>query len=109
MSSRLKWFFFYLIICSFPLFYSSLSENHKFHPADGLLFSLKFAPYLGLGLVALLGWQINQTRIFWATLFFLLTYHFLLHPDAIWLSQTNRFVALQILSVGFPLGLGIIY
>jgi diguanylate cyclase (GGDEF)-like protein len=99
----------YIAICSLPALYAWLPYDQRFHPADGILYSLKFSPYLGLVLVALLGWQINQTRIFWGTLFFLFTYHFLLHPDAIWLSERARYISLQILAVSFPVSLAVCY
>lgn len=109
MASKLKWALLYLGICSVPLFYPWLPENLRPHPSDGILVALRLAPYVGLGLVALLGWQVNQTRIFWASLSFLFTYHFLLHPEMSFLGERTRFTALQVLSVGFPLGLGVLY
>ncbi|HVZ81809.1 MAG TPA: GGDEF domain-containing protein [bacterium] len=109
MASKLKWSIFYLFFGALPLFYSWLPESARFHPADGTLDALTFAPYLTLFLVALLGLQVNQTRVFWAAGLLFLTYHLLLHPNAFWLKETTHPVAWQVLAAGFPLSLVILY
>ena len=110
MSDKVKWIGIYLVICFIPLlfyFLQPLNPEIVSHPA--ITNFLIFAPYIGLTLVALLGWKINQTRIFWSTLLFLAFYHCLLHQNLLASTETGRFHALQLLSVAFPLALGVIY
>lgn len=54
-------------------------------------------------LVALLGWQITQTRIFWASVTDLFLYHYLLHPGGLVALPADRIKTFEILVVGLPL------
>ena len=53
-------------------------------------------------LVALLGWQITQTRIFWASVTDLFLYHYLLHPGVLVALPADRIKTFEILVVGLP-------
>ena len=110
MSDKVKWAGIYLLLCAVPLFFYFLP------PLDPQLVSLRtvtnflmFIPYLGLILVAVLGWQVNQTRIFWSCLLLLGFYHYVIHPQAFVISQEGWVHTLQIVSAGYPLALCVIY
>ena len=85
----------------FPLLPANLSIPNGFTPRDERLFYLRSD--LILALVALLGWQISQTRIFWAALTDLLLYHYLLHPSTLVALPADRLKTFEILVVGLPL------
>ena len=110
MSDKGRWLAIYLLVCFVPLFFAFLP------PLDRELISqraitdfLIYAPYVGLSLIAILGWQINQTRIFWSTLLLLGFYFYLLHPNFFVISEGGRIHTLQMVSVAFPLTLSILY
>ncbi len=110
MSEKAKWAGIYLLAGFIPLFFYFLP------PLSPELISHKvftnfliFAPYVGLSLTAFLGWQINQTRIFWSALLLLAFYFYLLNPGLFVISETGRVATLQIVSVAYPLALCLIY
>jgi GGDEF domain-containing protein len=110
LSEKAKWAGIYLATALLPLFI------HFIHPLkNGLLGSpsalqlLKFVPTVGLTLVAVLGWQINQTRIFWTGTFLLGAYAFCLgFLDLGWGSRAFR-VSLEVLGAALPLSLVILF
>ncbi|HJT24275.1 MAG TPA: GGDEF domain-containing protein, partial [bacterium] len=110
MSERTKWAGIYLLVCSIPFFFyflPPLSPDVISHKA--VINSIFLVPYAGLILIALLGWQINQTRIFWTALLLLAFYFYLRNPDIFVITETGRLETLQIVSVAFPVALCIIY
>lgn len=110
MSERTKWAGIYLLVCSIPFFFyflPPLSPDVISHKA--VINSIFLVPYAGLILIALLGWQINQTRIFWTALLLLAFYFYLRNPDIFVITETGRIETLQIVSVAFPVALCIIY
>ena len=70
---------------------------------------LLFLPYLALLLISVLGWQVNQTRIFWSTLLLLAVYFYLLHPNHLVITEAGRVETLQIISVAYPFALCVIF
>ncbi len=110
MSEKAKWACIYLLVGFVPLFFyflPPLSPEIVSHRA--ITDFLIFAPYVGLTLIAILGWQINQTRVFWSTLLLLAFYYYLLHPNIFTVTATGWAQTLQIVSVSYPLALCIIY
>jgi diguanylate cyclase (GGDEF)-like protein len=110
VSDKAKWAGIYLLVCFIPLFFyflPPLSPEIVSHRA--ITDFLIFAPYVGLTVIAILGWQINQTRIFWSTLLLLAFYYYLLHPDTFTVTATGWGQTLQIVSVAYPLALCVIY
>ncbi len=90
MSEKAKWAGIYLLVCFIPLFFyflPPLSPEIVSHRA--ITDFLIFAPYVGLTVIAILGWQINQTRIFWSTILLLAFYYYLLHPDTFTVTATG--------------------
>jgi diguanylate cyclase (GGDEF)-like protein len=105
---KAKWLAIYFLVCLIPLlvFWWSPGSNIVSHSAVRNF--LIFAPYIGLTLIAILGWQINQTRIFWTTLFFLGLYYYFLHRQLI-PSELYQSRLFEISGVAFPLTLCIIF
>ncbi|HEY5038614.1 MAG TPA: GGDEF domain-containing protein, partial [bacterium] len=110
MTDKAKWAGIYLLLCFVPLFVyfsNPLSHNITAHVAvTGFLF---FVPYVGLALIAVLGLQINQTRIFWASLFFFGLYHYLWHPTSFLVLDIQRIKSFEIIAAAFPLTLCVIF
>ena len=96
-----------------PFFYLEWSFFHGIISPPGVIPFLIFVPYVGLSLVAFLGWKINQTRIFWSTLFLLAVFFYLrqslLDPKHWAVSEEKWKTMLQILSVSYTLALCVIY
>jgi diguanylate cyclase (GGDEF)-like protein len=70
---------------------------------------LVLVPYLGLFLIAILGWQVNQTRIFWSSLLLVSIYHFFIHSSDFFEAETTRARAIEIVTVAYPMALSIIF
>ena len=110
MSDKARWAGIYLLICAIPLFVYFLPPlspeimSHKMFTNF-----LVLAPYLGLFLIAILGWQINQTRIFWSALLLVGLYHFFIHSSEFFEISTTRARSIEIITVSYPLALSIIY
>ncbi len=110
MSEKVKWAGIYLLGGFIPyLFYINPPLSREIVSDKVFTNFLIFAPYVGLVLISLLGWQINQTRIFWSALLLLAFYFYLLNPRIFVISETGRVATLQIVSVAYPLGLCLIY
>ncbi len=110
MSDKVKWAGIYLLISFIPLlfyFLPPLSPEIVSHRA--ITDFLIFAPYVGLTFIAVMGWQINQTRVFWSTLLLLAFYYYLLHPSLFSVTPTGWAQTLQIVSVAYPLALCLLY
>ena len=105
MSDKTKWLSVYSAVAFVPLFVFWLQLGPQATSYPGIHNFLIFAPYVGLALIGILGWQINQTRIFWAALFLLFFYHSLLHPS----SGSIRGPVIQSIGAGFPLSLCVIF
>ena len=105
MSDKNKWLSIYLGVAVLPLLALWLRLGSETNATSPIHNFLVFAPYLGLSLIAVLGWQINQTRIFWAATYLLVFYYLLLHPAA----GAHRGAFLQIIGTGFPLSLCVIF
>lgn len=109
VSEKAKWAGIYLLVCSIPFFFyflPPLSPDVISHKAVANSFFL--VPYAGLILVAFLGWQVNQTRIFWTALFLLAFYFYLRSPGFV-ITETGRIETLQIVSVAYPFALCVIF
>jgi diguanylate cyclase (GGDEF)-like protein len=110
VSDKVRWAGIYLLICAIPLFINFL------HPVNPQIMSHKMftnflvlAPYLGLFLIAILGWQINQTRIFWSSLLLVGLYHFFMHSSEFLEIANTRARSFEIITVSYPLALSIIF
>lgn len=114
MSDKSKWAGIYLLFSAIPFFfYLGWNSFHDMTLPSGVIPFLVFVPYVGLSLVAILGWKINQTRIFWSTLLLLAVFfylhHSLLDPKQ-WAASEERWKTnLQIIGAAYPLSLCIIY
>lgn len=99
-----NWVLLYLGLCSLPFFFFFLKPYELpifTHPSLNPFFI--YTPDLLMILTALLGWQIAQTRIFWASLTDLLLYQYLLNP-VVWVAlPADRIRTFEILVVGLPL------
>jgi diguanylate cyclase (GGDEF)-like protein len=109
----------YLLVGTLPILLFLLVQR----PSDltsnrAIVYFLIYVPYGGLLLTAVLGWQINQTRVFWSALLLLGIYHFLLHPDLFMPSEALKYPEMmarlktrsfEIISAAFPLALCIIF
>lgn len=110
MSDKARWAGIYLLICAIPLFIYFLPPlspqimSHKMFTNF-----LVLAPYLGLFLIAILGWQINQTRIFWSSLLLVGLYHFFMHSSEFLEIANTRARSFEIITVAYPLALAIIF
>ena len=110
MSDKVRWAGIYLLICAVPLFIYFLPPlspeimSHKMFTNF-----LVLAPYLGLFLIAILGWQINQTRIFWSSLLLVGLYHFFMHSSEFIEMANTRARSFEIITVAYPLALSIIF
>ncbi len=112
MSGKTKWLAIYLGVGFIPVFiwlYFFLNPAISIPPLPAVHDFLIFAPYIGLGLITLLGWQINQTRIFWSAVFLFAFYWFLLNPGAILHTPWMRMAAFQIIGTAFPLALCVLF
>jgi GGDEF domain-containing protein len=110
VSDKAKWLGIYLLVCFIPLlFYFRWPLSEEIVSNRAFTNFLKFAPYVGLILVAVLGWQVNQTRIFWSTLLLLAFYHYLIQHDLFTITEAGRAHTLQMVSVAYPLALCVIY
>ena len=109
MSDKAKWAGIYLLVCFVPFFFKFLPLSNDIVSKSAITDFLRYAPYVGLTLIAVLGWQINQTRIFWSTILLLAFYYYLLHPDLFPQSVSGRIQTLQMISVAYPLALCVIY
>jgi len=110
MSEKAKWAGIYLLVCSIPFFFyflPPLSPDIISHKA--VANSIFLVPYAGLILIAFLGWQVNQTRIFWTALLLLAFYFYLRSPGLFIITETGRIETLQIVSVAFPFALCVIF
>ena len=110
MSNQMKWAVIYLCFSIIPFFL------YFFPPSNSTLLShgpltdfLVFVPYIGFTLIAVLGWQINQTRIFWASLFLLSIFLLLLGPAPLFNRPDLQIRFLEILSAGYPLALCVLF
>jgi diguanylate cyclase (GGDEF)-like protein len=110
VSDKARWAGIYLLICAIPLFIYFLPPlspeimSHKMFTNF-----LVLVPYLGLFLIAILGWQINQTRVFWSSLLLVGLYHFFIHSSEFFEQSTTRARSIEIITVSYPLALAIIY
>ena len=110
MSDKARWAGIYLLVCAVPLFVYFLPPlspeimSHKMFTSF-----LVLAPYLGLFLIAILGWQINQTRIFWSALLLVGLYHFFIHSNDFFEVAATRSRSVEIITVSYPLALSIVY
>jgi diguanylate cyclase (GGDEF)-like protein len=110
VSDKVRWAGIYLLVCAVPLFVYFLPPlspdimSHKMFTSF-----LVLAPYLGLFLIAILGWQINQTRIFWSALLLVGLYHFFIHSSDFFEVAVARARSIEIITVAYPLALSIIY
>ena len=98
------------MVCTIPFFFyflPPLSPDVISHKA--IANSIFLIPYIGLALIALLGWQVNQTRIFWTALLLLVFYFYLRSPGLFVITETGRIETLQIVSVAFPMALCVIF
>lgn len=110
MSDKAKWAGIYLLVCSIPFFFYFLSPlRQEIISEKAVPNFLIFAPYVGLTLTAILGWQVNQTRIFWSTLLLLTFYFYLVHPGLFVITESGRIETLQMVSAAYPLALCVIY
>lgn len=110
MSEKTKWAGIYLLVSTIPFFFYFLRPLSREIVSDRVFTDfLIFAPYVGLALVAFLGLQINQTRIFLTGLLLLAFYFYLLHPALFVISETGRVMTLQMVSVAYPLALCVIF
>lgn len=110
MSDKAKWFAAYLGIGTVPILLHVLPPlSPDIIPGHAVTNFLIFAPYVGLTLIAILGWQINQTRIFWSTLLLLAFYYYLLHLELFTFTPSGRVHTLQIASVAYPAALCVIF
>jgi diguanylate cyclase (GGDEF)-like protein len=109
LSDKARWLIIYTIICTIPFLipFLHLSEPLVSHAA--ITNFLKYAPYLGFALMGILGWQINQTRIFWTALFLLSFYPYLLRPTNYVESDYLRYLSFEVLGAAFPLSLCFIF
>ncbi|HUO57131.1 MAG TPA: GGDEF domain-containing protein [bacterium] len=120
MTDKTKWLGIYLFVGLVPVvLFLALGKESPLLTNGVVLYYLYFAPYVGLFLTAILGWQINQTRIFWAALFLLGFYHYYLNPS---LFFTAQFLAasrefqwgavgrrIEVITAAFPLSLCILF
>src|SRR5262245_61379427 len=102
LSDKTKWLSIYLLSCFVPLFFYFRPPGQELVNHSVVTNFLVFVPYIGLSLVAILGWQINQTRIFWSALFLLALYPFYLHPSQFLAYENPRNAAFEILSASLP-------
>jgi len=109
LSEKAKWAAIYLLLGGVPLFFKFLPMGSEILSQTGIIDFLRYAPYAGLFLIAILGWKINQTRIFWSTFLLLFFYHYLLHPEMFHLTEPMRIQTFQIVSASYPLSLCVIY
>ncbi len=109
MSDKTKWLSIYLLVCFIPLFFYFRRPGDDLVNHSVVTNFLVFVPYIGLSLVAILGWQINQTRIFWSALLLLAPYFFYLHPNHYLPGENPRNAAFEILSASLPLALCLIF
>jgi diguanylate cyclase (GGDEF)-like protein len=110
VSDKARWAGIYLLICLIPLFIYFLPPlspeimSHKMFTNF-----LVLAPYLGLFLIAILGWQVNQTRIFWSSLLLVGIYHFFIHSSEFFDLADTRARSIEIITVAYPLSLSILF
>ncbi len=110
MSDKARWAGIYLLFCAVPLFIFFLPPMSPAIMSHKMFTNfLVLAPYLGLFLIAILGLQVNQTRIFWSTLLLVAIYHFLLHSSDFFDGDIPRARAVEIITVAYPLALSIIF
>lgn len=110
MSDKAKWAVIYLAVSLVSLLpHFVASHNPDFAGGQWVQGILLFAPYLGLSLTAILGWQINQTRIFWASLFLLGFYSYFLHIEDFHLTIRTVRTLVEITGSAFPLALCILF
>jgi len=109
MSDKTKWLSIYLLVCFIPLFFYFRPPGQDLVNHSVVTNFLVFVPYIGLSLVAILGWQINQTRVFWSSLFLLTLYPFYLHPNRFLAYENPRNAAFEILSASLPLAFCLIF
>lgn len=110
MSDKVRWAGIYLLICAIPLFIYFLQPlNPQLMSHKMFTNFLVLAPYLGLFLIAILGWQINQTRIFWSSLLLVGLYHFFMHSSEFLEIANTRARSFEIITVSYPLALSIIF
>jgi diguanylate cyclase (GGDEF)-like protein len=105
----MKWTSIYLIFCVLPLFVYFLPKLPDIASHHVVTDFFIYVPYVGLLIVAVLGWQINQTRIFWASLSTVVLYHYLLHPSLFIAATNKQERSFEILTVGYPLFLAILF
>lgn len=110
MSDKARWAGIYLLICFLPLFVYFLPHLSPEIMAHKVFTNfLILAPYLGLFLIAILGWQVNQTRIFWSALLTVAIYHFFIHSSEFFELAATRARSIEIITVAYPLALSIIF
>jgi diguanylate cyclase (GGDEF)-like protein len=110
MSDKAKWAGIYLIGSSIPFFFYFFPPLKPDSFGHGVVTTiLIYVPIAGLGLIALLGWRINQTRIFWSTLLVLGFYFFLLSTTSAKILDPEKSGILQTVSVAYPLAFSVIY
>jgi diguanylate cyclase (GGDEF)-like protein len=103
VTDKAKWAIAYLCVAVIPIL---IVVGFSIRLNETLKNFLVLAPTIGLFLTAILGWQINQTRIFWSTLFLLCFYQYFQHlPDP----GPFRSASLEIIAAAFPLSLCVLF
>jgi diguanylate cyclase (GGDEF)-like protein len=110
LSPKLKIYFFYLLLLLLPFLNSQIPILvPELISSKTLVNFLVFIPYWGLGLVALLGLQLNQTRVFWAAFLIGGFYCGLRQPSFLQFLGVSPVRGLEILGVSYPLALALLF
>lgn len=110
MSDKVRWAGIYLSLSCIPIVLYLLPPLSKEIITSRIITEyLVLLPYAGLLLIAILGWQVNQTRIFWTALLYNALYYFFIHGTGIVPSQVGRAHAIEIVTVACPLALTILF
>jgi GGDEF domain-containing protein len=96
----------YLLVGLFPLL---LLGMPSFSPEGDLLNFLAYLPYLALGVLGFLGWQIKQTRILFTAAFLAFAYYGLMRPESVQPLGLGRTRFPVLLSLGMPAALALLY
>lgn len=110
MTKKLKHHLSYLITAAVPiiiLLFPNFDTNQLL--GEKFINFLTFIPYMSFFIIGYLGFKLNQTRILFTALLFLAAYHFLLNPDILSSSGIGKIRLRQILSLGIPIGISILF
>ncbi|MBL7666104.1 MAG: GGDEF domain-containing protein [Bacteriovoracaceae bacterium] len=110
MTKKLKYHLAYILTAIVPIIIF-LSPNLDANQLVGEKFLnfLTFIPYISFILIGYLGYKLNQTRILFTGILLLATYHFMLNPDILKVVGMGKIRLRQILSLGIPLGLSVLF